>query len=79
MRSLGDCPGALAKFEKLSETSSSLNWTSTYGSATFNQYGREFPMGAMNEAGLVVETMMLDETEYPEADSRPAINILQWI
>ena len=56
-----------------------LTWTSKYGSATFNQYGREFPMGGMNEAGLVVETMMLDETEYPEPDSRPAIQMLQWI
>ena len=56
-----------------------LTWTSKYGSATFNQYGREFPMGGMNEAGLVVETMMLNETEYPLPDSRPAIEILQWI
>ena len=29
-------------------------WTSAYGSLTFNQYGREFPCGGMNEAGLVV-------------------------
>ena len=56
-----------------------LTWTSKYGSATFNQYGREFPMGGMNEAGLVVESMMLDETEYPLPDSRPAIETLQWI
>jgi len=61
------------------ETPKLLTWTSKYGSATFNQYGREFPMGGMNEAGLVVETMMLDETEYPLPDSRPAIEILQWI
>lgn len=27
-------------------------WTSRYGSVTFNQYGRESPMGGMNEAGL---------------------------
>ena len=56
-----------------------LTWTSKYGSATFNQYGREFPMGGMNEAGLVVESMMLDETEYPSPDSKPVIEILQWI
>ena len=36
-------------------------------------------MGGMNEAGLVVETMMLEETEYPSPDSRPGIEILQWI
>ena len=56
-----------------------LTWTSKYGSATFNQYGREFPMGGINEAGLVVETMLLDETEYPSPDSRPGIGLLQWV
>ena len=56
-----------------------LTWTSKYGSATFNQHGREFPLGGMNEAGLVVETMVLEETEYPAPDSRPEIEILQWV
>ena len=50
-----------------------LAWTSKYGSATFNQYGREFPIGGMNEAGLVVESMVLLETEYPLSDTRPGI------
>ena len=51
-----------------------LAWTSKYGSATFNQYGREFPIGGMNEAGLVVESMVLLETEYPLPDTRPGRN-----
>lgn len=55
------------------------HWTSKYGSVTFNQYGRELPMGGMNEAGLVVEVMWLEETEYPVPDSRPAIDNLQWV
>jgi choloylglycine hydrolase len=54
-------------------------WTSKYGSVTFNQFGQEMPFGGMNEAGLVVENMWLDETRYPDKDSRPAINLLQWI
>ncbi len=54
-------------------------WTSIYGSVTFNQYGRELPSGGMNEAGLVVEVMMLTETRYPKPDSRPIISSLQWI
>ena len=54
-------------------------WTSRYGSLTFNQYGREMPMGGMNEAGLVVELMMLTETQYPSPDPRQAIKDLQWI
>ena len=54
-------------------------WTSQYGSVTFNQVGREFPMGGMNEAGLVVEMMWLKEAGYPQPDSRPAVMELQWI
>jgi len=54
-------------------------WTSKYGSVTFNQYGREMPCGGMNEAGLVIELMWLEETEYPPADDRPSLENLQWI
>lgn len=54
-------------------------WVSKYGSVTFNQYGREFPLGGTNEAGLVVEMMWLDQTEYPESDSRKGLSALQWI
>ncbi|HEX7845490.1 MAG TPA: linear amide C-N hydrolase [Chitinophagaceae bacterium] len=56
-----------------------INWVSQYGSITFNQYGKEFPTGGMNEKGLVVELMWLDETKYPKADSRPAVDVLQWV
>ena len=54
-------------------------WTSAYGSVTFNQYGRELPSGGMNEAGLVVELMWLDDSEYPSVDSRPGVGKMQWI
>jgi choloylglycine hydrolase len=54
-------------------------WISKFGSVTFNQYGREQPMGGMNEAGLVVEVMWLDGTVYPDADSRVSLNELQWV
>ncbi|OSZ79955.1 hypothetical protein CAP36_01430 [Chitinophagaceae bacterium IBVUCB2] len=56
-----------------------INWVSKYGSLTFNQYGKEFPTGGMNEKGLVVELMWLDGTKYPSPDHRPAIDVLQWI
>ncbi len=56
-----------------------FTWRSRYGSLTFNQYGREFPSGGMNERGLVVELMWLEETEYPPVDARGALPILQWI
>lgn len=54
-------------------------WVSKYGSVTFNQYGREFPMGGMNEAGLVIHMMVLRKTAFPVPDKRPVIKELQWI
>jgi penicillin V acylase-like amidase (Ntn superfamily) len=54
-------------------------WISTYGSITFNQYGREFPLGGMNEAGFVIECMWLRQTQYPQTDARAELNELQWI
>ncbi len=54
-------------------------WTSKYGNVTFNQYGRDNPSGGMNEAGLVIELMWLDDTQYPKTDSRPVLDVLEWI
>jgi choloylglycine hydrolase len=54
-------------------------WTSQYGSTTFNQYGREFPNSGINEKGLAVEILWLKESIYPPADERPWINELQWV
>lgn len=54
-------------------------WVSKYGSVTFNQLGREFPYGGMNEKGLVIEIMWLDESVYPAPDERPTLNEVQWI
>lgn len=54
-------------------------WVSKYGSVTFNQYGREFPLGGMNEAGLVIECMWLRPAQYPAADARAELSELQWI
>lgn len=55
-----------------------ITWISKYGSLTFNQFGKEFPFGGMNEKGLVVEIMKAP-ARYPLADNRPAVNELQWI
>jgi penicillin V acylase-like amidase (Ntn superfamily) len=65
--------------EALVDDENPARWVSTYGSVTFNQYGRELPMGGVNEVGLVVEVMWLDETEYPPPDERPALDCLQWV
>jgi len=56
-----------------------VKWISKYGSITFNQYGKEFPNGGMNEMGLIVEMMWLDGSQYPKPDKRPSMYVLQWI
>ncbi|HEX9942830.1 MAG TPA: linear amide C-N hydrolase [Thermoanaerobaculia bacterium] len=69
----------VAKTADLPPQEKPAQWTSKYGSVTFNQYGREFPSGGMNEAGLTVELMWLDETRYPDPDGRPVLGCLEWI
>jgi penicillin V acylase-like amidase (Ntn superfamily) len=56
-----------------------ISWIARHGSITFNQFGKEFPYGGMNERGLVVELMWLNGTTYPAPDNRAALNELQWI
>ena len=53
------------------------SWTSKFGSVTFNQYGREFPNGGINEAGLTVEVMILGDTKYPAAGFSVAWNQIE--
>ncbi len=69
----------VAKTALLRSPKKLARWVSKYGSITFNQVGREFPFSGINEAGLVVEIMWLNETRYPDPDERAAIGELQWI
>ena len=69
----------VAKTASIGDSPNSAKWVSRYGSITFNQFGRENPNGGMNEMGLVVEEMWLDETEYPKDDSRPTLGTQEWI
>ncbi|MEL6835337.1 MAG: DUF2141 domain-containing protein [Bacteroidota bacterium] len=55
-------------------------WTSKYGSITFNQNGKEFPYGGINEKGLVVEMLWLKETIYQEDGAEATkLSELEWI
>jgi len=72
-------PRGLAKTALVFPGENAASWTALYGSVTFNQVGREFPMGGMNEAGLVVEMMWHYTAAYPERDARPGMMELQWI
>ena len=53
-------------------------WTSKYGSVTFNQIGKEFPYGGLNEKGLVVEQLWMSESIYQD-NKNQTISELEWI
>ena len=72
-------PRGLSKTALVFPGEKAASWTARYGSVTFNQVAREFPMGGMNEAGLVVEMMWHDAAAYPERDERPGMMELQWM
>ncbi|MEE4258162.1 MAG: linear amide C-N hydrolase [Bacteroidales bacterium] len=54
-------------------------WVSEYGSVTFTQYGKEFPLSGMNEAGLVVEELSTTSTLNDNSENHILINEFQWI
>jgi len=60
---------------QMGTTGKTAKWVSKYGSVTFNLAGREWAFGGMNEAGLVLGTMELLKSEFPERDERPALLI----
>jgi len=72
-------PRSLKKKALVAASEKVIEWTSKFGSMTFNQIGRDLPYGGINEAGLVVEHMTLEETQYPTKDDRYAISANQWI
>jgi len=46
-------------------------WTSKYGSVTFNLVMNQDVWGGMNEAGLIITTLWLDGSQPPAPDKRP--------
>jgi hypothetical protein len=54
-----------------------LEWVSAYGSITFSQSGKEFPVGGINEAGLIVEQTTLRSAQYPDYKGMPVASSLQ--
>jgi len=56
-----------------------FTWTSRFGSVTFSYAGKNFPDGGMNEAGLVIEEMSLDDTQPPKLDGAILLMQPQWI
>lgn len=56
-----------------------IRWVAKYGSITCNTFGREFPDGGLNEAGLYIGEMTLFGTQYPPGQGLPKIYHNQWI
>lgn len=56
-----------------------LNWTSKYASLTNNMFGKEFPDGGMNEAGLYIGEMTMFATKYPKDESLAEIYHHLWM
>lgn len=71
----------IQKTSLVRSTAQPVQWTSRYGSITFNQIARDFPYGGLNERGLNIEILWLNETVYPRATSGDvnAVNESQWI
>jgi len=57
----------------------SFRWTSRFGSVTLNPFGREFPDGGMNEAGLLVQEMSLADTQFPPTQGRRTLFMMLWM
>jgi len=60
-----------------SDDEKKLSWISKYGSVTFNQFGKEFPLGGMNEKGLVIEELN-SWGRTPDGDNKYHLNEFQW-
>ncbi len=58
-----------------------FSWTSAYGSLTFSQFGKEFPVSGINEKDLIVETLWLNSSAYPDLNEQGValLNELQWV
>jgi len=67
------------KSSSRSKSAPRLSWVSRYGSVTYNVFGREFPNGGMNEAGLYVGEMTLNGTIWPVDQTLPRMYHHQWI
>lgn len=56
-------------------------WTSRFGSVSFTQFGRGIPFAGMNEAGLSVDLLQLNNAVFPVARTldRDSVNVIQWV
>ena len=63
----------------LDEHDTPARWTSKYGSVTINTAPYQYAWAGINEAGLVISTMQLDDTQVPAPDDRPSLLSAAWV
>jgi len=61
------------------EASPPLTWKSKYASITINVFGRDFPDGGINEKGLFIGEMTLQESRFPVNPGLPGIFMSLWM
>lgn len=71
-------PSGIRRQSSPSETGTPFSWTSKFSSITFNQFGDGFPLGGMNETGLVVEELNFSPSRFPTSGDQ-VVNEFQWI
>jgi len=74
-------PNGLSKTAYLNNNKNETpaKWNSKYRSITFNQISKDIPHGGINEEGLVVEHLFLEQSQYQAQDDRPTLISHQWI
>lgn len=63
----------------MAEGETPATWTSKYGSVTIHTAPYQYAWAGMNEAGLVISTMQLDDTQVPPPDDRPSLISAAWV
>ncbi|HVO74613.1 MAG TPA: linear amide C-N hydrolase, partial [Ignavibacteriaceae bacterium] len=62
------------------DTLPKLKWVSKYGSVTYNPLARELIDGGLNEVGLYIGEMSLNQNnQYPVYDNKPKIAVALWL
>ncbi len=67
-------------FDGITEPTPRLKWVSKYGSVTYNPLGRELVDGGLNEVGLYIGEMSLNQNhQYPVYENKPKVAVALWM
>ena len=69
----------VAKQSVVENDKSPAYWTSRWGSLTVNLLGVDFPMGGINECGLIIEHLSMPGTVYPDRRECGTLLEFEWI